>query len=104
MTTDGNTAAPTKPKRTRTVARKRYVLCEITTVEGSADTCLVILPPPPGIPEDKANNAKEIERWANKAVYEQGLKEYGNKKLIVAALGEEFEVPFEERAQLVPKK
>lgn len=59
---------------------------------------------PPGLDEAGARNRETIERACKKAVYEKGLEEYGNKKFVVIAFGDEFDVPFERTTitQLLP--
>lgn len=50
---------------------------------------------PPGLDEAGKRNRESIERACKKAVYEKGMEEYGNKKLVVISYGEYFDIPFE---------
>lgn len=100
---DSSSATETKPKRKSSKKPKRYVLCEVTTIEGTDDPVYVPLDTEPlKIPASKANTASEIQRYAKKAVYDRGLAEYGNKNLVVAAVGEVFRFDFVESRKLVP--
>lgn len=101
---DSETApTTTEKKKKRSPRPKRYILCEVTTVEGTDDRALLPLDTDPlAIPPSKANTASEIQRYAKKAVYDRGLAEYGNKDLVVAALGEVFRFDFVESKKLVP--
>jgi len=74
-------------------------------VDGSGLPCFVVMDFPPGMTEAQKRNRSSIQLAVRKAVYEQGLKEYGNKKFVVLSYGEEFDAPFVERTEtkLVPK-
>lgn len=66
--------------------------------------CLVLMDLPPGLTEKQATSRAAIKRAVKKAVYEDKLKEYGNKQLVIVSYDDTFTVPFEEvtEVKLVP--
>jgi hypothetical protein len=73
-------------------------------IPGTSQTVHVITALPPGLDEAGARNRDAIERACKRAVYEDGLEEFGNKKFVVVTYGEPFTVPFERTTvtQLLP--
>lgn len=73
-------------------------------IPGTERPCLVRLPLPPGLNEHQRRNRNAIKAAVRRAVYEHKMKEYGNKLLVIAAIGEPFEAPFVEvtETKLVP--
>ena len=66
--------------------------------------CLVLMGLPPGLTEKQATSRTAIKRAVKKAVYEDKMKEYGNKQLVIVSFDDTFTVPFEEvtETKLVP--
>lgn len=75
-------------------------------IKGSERQCLVLLDLPPGLTDAQKRSRTSIEAAVKRAVYDQKLKEFGNKKLMVISFYEPFEVPFEEvtETKLVPPR
>lgn len=71
-------------------------------IPGSAKRVYVRVPLPP---IKGAVTRRSIERAVQKALFENGMKEYGNRPFRVAMLGPEFRFDFEEETvtRLVPK-
>jgi len=63
-------------------------------IPGSERECVVIMPLPPGLDEAQKRSRDAIQRACKKAVYEQGLEEYGNRRLRVISYGEDFQYDF----------
>jgi hypothetical protein len=114
MTTDTATATTTKPTKTtkkkKKAARTRkptgFALGWVTEtaperddagneIPGTSRTCIVLLDLPPGLDDAGKRSRDAIERATKRAVYDNGMEEYGNKKLRVISFGEDFDVPFE---------
>jgi hypothetical protein len=78
----------------------------LAVVEQATDTGESVYVPvdPPGLPTDRRVTAAEFKTAVERAVYEDGAKQYGNKRLVVLVVEAEFEVPFEERVALVKPK
>jgi len=64
-------------------------------IPGSARRCYVELDMPPGMDESDKRSRDAIKRACKKAVYEDGLTEYGNKRLAVLKRDDFFSVDFE---------
>ena len=64
-------------------------------IPGTSRTCIVLIDLPPGLDEAGTRSRDAIERATKRAVYDNGLAEFGNKKLRVIQFGEDFDVPFE---------
>ena len=64
-------------------------------IPGSARRCFVEMDMPPGMDESDKRSRDAIKRACKKAVYEDGLTEYGNKKLAVLKHDDFFSVDFE---------
>ena len=92
------TQAPRRPR-----PLKQRVLA---VVEEATDTGEQVYVPvdPPGLPTDRRITAADYKAAVERAVYEDGAKQYGNKRLVVLVVEAEFEVPFEERVALVKPK
>lgn len=97
-------AAETKPavqRRPRPLKQRILAVVEQATDTGES----VYVPvDPPGLPTDRRITAAEFKTAVERAVYEDGAKQYGNKRLVVLVVEAEFEVPFEERVALVKPK
>lgn len=89
----------TKKRRPRT--RRQYMLVEVTEDEATKQPCFAIISTPP-IENDKAATPHRIIDASRKAVYEDGQKQYGNKKLAIVQVVSTFDVPFVERMALTP--
>ena len=101
-------ATVTKKKQTRARKALNYVLAvedvaaaetdaEGKPIEGSGGQRVWVEHPlPPGLDEKQMRNRDAIQRACRDAVYKSGQKEYGNKRFIVIAFQDSFEVPFEE--------
>lgn len=57
-------------------------------IPNSAKQCFVEMALPPGLTEAEKRNRDAILRAARRAVYEQGLTEYGNKPLTVITVAD----------------
>lgn len=89
------------PRRKPPVRKpSKYRLVWITEID-AGDTCYVELPIPPGLEEAQLNNRAAIKAAVRSAVYDKGMKEYGNKKLAVISYTDEFEFAFVEETQVV---
>lgn len=64
-------------------------------IPGSARRCYVEMDLPPGLSEAEKRSRDAIERACRRAVYEEGLTEYGNKQLRVGSFGDIFEHRYE---------
>ena len=111
-TTEESATAKTRVRRTLT-----YALGEVeqtapdfdangNPVPGTERSCIVLTELPPGLTESQSRNRNSIEAAVRKAVYEDGLKQFGNKQLVVVTFSKPFEVPFEEvtETKLVPPR
>jgi hypothetical protein len=98
-------ATATKPKKTRSRKQTNFALGWVTEtaaeqdaegneIPGTSRTCIVLLDLPPGLDEAGKRSRDAIERACKKAVYDEGLVEFGNKKLVVINYGDEFTVDF----------
>ena len=109
------TESATVEKKQRVRRLLTYALGEVDTtapdvdengddIPGSARTCIVLTELPTGLSESQSRNRDSIKRAVEKAVYDRGLKQFGNKKLVVVTFDAPFEVPFEERTEtkLIP--
>ena len=63
-------------------------------IPGSERTCIVLLNLPPGLDDAQKRSRDAIQRACKRAVYEDGLEEFGNKKLRVISFGEDFQYDF----------
>ena len=64
-------------------------------VPGTEQQVFVRMDLPPGLDDAGKRNADIIERACRRAVYEEGLEEYGNKDFVVIRFGDKFNVPCE---------
>jgi hypothetical protein len=97
---DTHTAAPPKkPRRKR--ASRHIVLAEVTEDVNTKQAVYAILEMPP-LPTNKPISAAVIQTATQKAVYEDGKRDYGNKRLVAIHVLDTWEVSFEERTALLP--
>ncbi len=73
-------------------------------IPGTAKMVIVLQDLPPGLDHTKSRSRDQIKKAVRKAVYEDGRKEFGNRKLVVVTFDEPFEVPFTEvtETKLIP--
>jgi hypothetical protein len=64
-------------------------------IPGSARRCFVEMDLPPGLTDAEKRSRDAIERACRRAVYEEGLVEYGNKQLRVGSFGDIFSNNYE---------
>ena len=98
----------TASKKTRTRTPLNYVLAveDVAAAETNKDGSVkegsggqrvwVEHPLPPGLTEKQMRSRDAIKRACREAVYKEGHKEFGNKRFIVIAFSDPFEVEFEE--------
>lgn len=90
-----------KPKRTRKPRAKRTLaLVEVTEDIQTKQPCFAVLNSPPL--GDNIVTPRLIEDACRKAVYNDGVRSYGNRKLAVVAVLSTFDIPFVERMALTP--
>lgn len=65
-------------------------------ISGTGQRAFVELPLPPTINPNKNLSTHAIERAVKAAVYDENLKEYGNRNLVVLSFGDTFRFDFEE--------
>lgn len=65
------------------------------TIPGSERRCYVEMDLPPGLDEAGKRSRDAIKRAVKKAVYEEGMTEYGNKDLAVISRDDIFQVEYE---------
>lgn len=70
-------------------------------IAGTGQRCYVPMRFPPTLDKTQYNNKAAIKAAVRNAVYECGLKEYGNKPLVILSYSEEFEFPFVAEIQTV---
>jgi len=70
-------------------------------VPGTGKRCFVEIPIPPNLEEGQKRNRDGIKRAVKKAVFEHGLKEYGNRELVVISFRDTFSVDFVEETRTV---
>lgn len=87
----------TKKRKPRT--RRQYLLVEVTEDENTKQPVFAIIESPP---VDGAVTPRRLIDASRKAVYEDGQKQYGNKKLAIVQVVGTFDVPFIERMALTP--
>lgn len=101
----GSAAVAKKKKITRNRKPSNYALCWVTETKEERDgdkvivpsqTCYVQMPLPPTIEDKQRRTRNGIKSAVKQAVFKHGLKEYGNKKLIVVSYDEPFEFNFVE--------
>jgi hypothetical protein len=90
---DKDTKSETKQRKPRT--RRHYMLVEVTEDQNTQQPVFAIIETPPL--DGAAPTPRRIIDAARKAVYEDGQKQFGNKKLVGT-----FDVPFIERMALTP--
>lgn len=73
-------------------------------IPGTAKAVIVLQDLPPSLDQSKSRSRDQIKKAVRKAVYDEGLKEFGNRKFVVVTFDEPFEVPFTEvtETKLVP--
>ena len=99
---DASTTAPTgKKKRAHTLSQ--LVLVEITEDVHTHQQVLAIVDTPP-LPAGKPITTAAIEAACERAVYEDGKKEFGNKQFAVVAIRKKFQISYVERPALIKPK
>lgn len=97
-------AEPQRPKRTRKGTPRpprQLLLAEATEDETTKQPVYALLDVPP-LPSDKPITAGLIKAATQRAVYEDGKKGYGNRRLVVLQVLDAWEVRYEERVALMP--
>ena len=64
-------------------------------IPGSERAVFVLMDLPPGLDDAGKRNREAIKRACKKAVFELGMEEYGNKKLVVVCYDDSFQIDFE---------
>jgi hypothetical protein len=91
---------PTKrPRGPR--AKRQLVLAEVSEDVNTKQLCFAVINTPP-LPADAVPSPRLIEAACRKAVYEDGVRDYGNRNLVVLSVLQTFEIPFVERMALAP--
>lgn len=116
MADDDKQEKPSKKKAGKRVRKPHdFVLCWVNETAPETDEdgneiepgrqCYVVMDLPPGLTEEQMRNRTAIKRACHKAVFDLGLKDYGNKPLRVGAFGDVFEIKYEEKTitKLYPK-
>lgn len=103
-----------KPKQTRNRRVANFGLFQVEQtadvddagkeIPGTRRVVLVEVPLPGGLTAAQRRSRAAIKTAVHKAVYDDGIKDYGNKQLVVVDLGEPFNVQFTEvtETRLVP--
>ena len=103
--TEDTTEIPTKKKKSRKGRKSNFVLAWPTETATTKDedgneipgeVCYVVKPLPPGLTPEQTRSRASIERAIRAAVFDDGLKEYGNTDFVVLDVGELFRVDFVE--------
>jgi len=98
----GEVAPQTQEKQTRVGKKQQFVLGWLTEVADEiindvtvpGPRCFVEMPLPPSCDEKSSRSRDLIKKAVRKAVYEEGLTEYGNKSLTVLTVGEIFDFQY----------
>jgi len=104
-TKDKTATAEKKPRKKQVRNLTEYALAWVTESEperdgdgnpipGTARRVFVLMDLPPGLDDAGKRNRNQIRRACEKAVYELGMEEFGNKDLTVISLGETYRVEF----------